>query len=411
MRNWIRFGLLAAVLSLFAAACGDEGGQGPAGDGTPRGNVKFSVRALEALEDVIDSVQIVLTGQTEPNEEYTIDLIRDGDGVWRGTLAKIYVGTYGVEATAWDADGNVVASAAPNQTIAVTKGMTTPVTIMLHEGRDSGETEFPHFVMIAFDKDIVVAGEILEITVEVTGGEAPYGIAGKNATNPPAWNPPGTFLDENENPLAEAGNRPGDGNGDFLPFTGTTGKIWWMAPNHQGWKWFLLVVEDAKGTRTEVGVDVKVDYASEENVDFEAHFVASPLTIVEGRVLNDNEGTTAYLWVHSVGTAWNAGPIQYEWTTTCGADPSDVELVKSPGSQGWTGSLPMPKPANGWHFEFQIDRPRLDPEEETPGAGGPLGDPSGDSCELVLRTWDDVTGLEFTNTVKINTEWVKPTLP
>src|SRR5690606_20522030 len=123
------------------------------------------------------------------------------------------------------------------------------------------------------------------------GGEAPYWIAGKNATNPPEWNPPGTFLDENDNPLAPAGNRPGDGIGDFLPFNGNTGTIRWRAPEHPGWKWFLLVVEDAKGNRTEVGVDVMVDYASEENVDFEAHFVASPLTIVEGRVLNDNEGT------------------------------------------------------------------------------------------------------------------------
>src|SRR5690606_42165963 len=156
MRNWIRFGLLAAVLSLFAAACGDEGGQGPAGDGTPRGNVKFSVRALEALEDVIDSVEIVLTGQTVPFATYNIHLTMDGDDVWRGSLAKIYVGTYDVEATAKDADGNVVASAAPNQTIEVTKGMTTPVTIMLYEKRDPGETEFPRFLMISFDKDYVV---------------------------------------------------------------------------------------------------------------------------------------------------------------------------------------------------------------------------------------------------------------
>lgn len=157
-----------------------------------------------------------------------------------------------------------------------------------------------------------------------------------------------------------------------------------------------------------------VDYASVENVDFEAHFVASPLTIVEGRVLNDNEGTTAYLWVHSVGTVWNAGPIHYEWTTTCGKDPDDpdeVKLEKSPGGQGWTGVFPTPKPTNGWHFQFQIDRPRLDPVEETPGTGGPLGDPTGDWCELVLRTWDGNTGLEFENTVKIHTEWVWPTPP
>ena len=86
-----------------------------------------------------------------------------------------------------------------------------------------------------------------------------------------------------------------------------------------------------------------VDYASEENVDFEAHFVASPLTIVEGRVLNDNEGTTAYLWVHSVGTAWNAGPIEYEWTwtSTCG----DVKLVTSSHNLGVTGFFPTSKPA------------------------------------------------------------------
>src|SRR5690606_41557655 len=145
MRNWIRFGLLAAVLSLFAAACGDEGGQGPAGDGTPRGNVKFSVRALEALEDVIDSVEIVLTGQTVPFATYNIDLTKDGDGVWRGSLAKIYVGTYDVEATAWDAGGNVVASAAPNQTIAVTNGITTPSTNIPTVVRDSVVHHTPLF--------------------------------------------------------------------------------------------------------------------------------------------------------------------------------------------------------------------------------------------------------------------------
>lgn len=151
-----------------------------------------------------------------------------------------------------------------------------------------------------------------------------------------------------------------------------------------------------------------VDYAFEENVNVEAHFVASPLTIVEGRVLNDNEGTTAYLWVHPVGTAWNAGPIQYAWTTTCG---DGVELVTSPNNLGWAGVFPMPMPVDGWYFQFQIDRPRLDPEEKAPGTGGPLGDPSGDWCELVLRTWDDDTGLAFTNTVKIHTEWEKPDRP
>lgn len=357
MRNQIRYGTVLAVISLFVAACGeDPASQQP----EARGGLKVAAKSLVDLEDV-ESVTVRLASE---GADYELSLERGTDGVWRGERKHLYVGSYAVTAEAKDAGGEVLFSAAPDQEVTISKNATTAVTIFLNEVMDPGEVEFPRFVMITLDKAVVEQWERLTISVEVEGGAAPYSLSGENAVlNVPEWNPPGSFHDEQ--------------------MSGNTGSIEWEPPLHAGPKWFKVRVTDAAGNIAEVGIDVTVG-SDIGDAEVEVDFIMAPVTTVAGRVLNDNEGTTAYLWVLPGGPG-ATGPMTYAW------GHGDCNGTFLTGAE--TGTFTPPAPADGWYFRYQIGR----------------GDASG-VCTLTLTTVGS-HGAAYVNEVLIDTEWVQPTVP
>lgn len=375
MRSLFRFGFSLAFVSLFFVACGDAPA-GPGLEGDPRGGVSVAAKSLQDLEEVA-SVTVTLS---DSEASYELALAADTDGVWRGQQDNLYVGEYAVEALAKDAGGNTLFAAAPDQTVLITKDATTALTLYLNEVAEPGEVEFPRFEMISLDKAVVEQWERLTVTVEVEGGEGPYQIAGENALNPPAWNPPGSFHDPQ--------------------FSGTTGSIDWEPPAHAGAKWFKVRVTDARGNVAEVGIDVAVG-SDVGSAQVEVDFIMAPITEITGRVLNDNEGTTAYLWVTGAD-AGATGPVAYTW------DHGDCGGVFESGAE--SGTFTPPAPSAGWYFKYQIDRPLLDPPQTTPG-GTDAGDPAGIGlCTIGLHTEGD-HGATYVNDVVIDTTWVQPATP
>lgn len=358
MRNMFRYGLVLAAVSLFFTACGDEPGATPPGEA--RGGLVVAAKSLVDLSDV-DSVTVTLTGD---EATYELSLVRDTNGIWRGDRQNLYVGSYAVTAEARDAGGELLFFSAPNQSITITKGDTTAVTIFLNEVTDPAAFEFPRFVMITLDKAVVEQWERLTISVEVEGGVAPYSIAGESAVvNVPDWNPPGTFHD--------------------AQMSGPLGSIDWEPPLHAGPKWFKVKVIDGNGNSAEVGIDVTVG-GDIGDVELDVEFIMAPATTITGRVLNDNEGTTAYLWVQSAGPG-ATGPMAYTW------DHGDCGGYFMSGTEA--GTFTPPAPGSGWYFKYQIDR----------------GEASG-TCTLTLTTEGD-HGATYLSEVTIDTEWVQPTTP
>lgn len=373
MKSLFRIGLSVAALSFLFAACGESEQTQDLGD--PRGRLMVAAKSLSAMDEVV-RVQVKLS---DAEHSVELELTRDESEVWRGEAENLYVGEYDVEAYAYDENDELLFRAAPEQKVLVKKDETTALTIYLTEVREDGELEFPRFVMIALDKEVVEQWETLTITVEMVGGEAPYQISGVNAVNPPDWNVPGTFQ-----------------NGQF---DGNVGTIEWVPPAHSGPKWFKVVVEDARGNTAEVGIDVTVG-SDIGSASVNAEFILAPITEITGRILNDNEGTSAYLFVSTSGEGWTSA-IDYKWEHgTCNGS---FEAQGLPAS----GTFTPPAPTSGWYFKYQIDRPLLDPPQTT-HAGTPAGDPKGIGvCTISLETTGD-HGVTYVKELKINTEWVQP---
>lgn len=370
MKSLFRIGLSVAALSFLFAACGESEQTQDLGD--PRGRLMVAAKSLSAMDEVV-RVQVKLS---DAEHSVELELTRDESEVWRGEAENLYVGEYDVEAYAYDENDELLFRAAPEQKVLVKKDETTALTIYLTEVREDGELEFPRFVMIALDKEVVEQWETLTITVEMVGGEAPYQISGVNAVNPPAWNVPGTFQ-----------------NGQF---DGNVGTIEWVPPADSGPKWFKVVVEDARGNTAEVGIDVTVG-SDIGSASVSAEFILAPITEITGRILNDNEGTSVYLWVKT-GDEGASGSVAYRWLhEDCGGRfESGAE----------SGTFAPPAPGNGWYFKYQIDRPTL--EDETTPADTPAGDPAGiGECTITLETEGD-WGATYAHHVVIDTTWVKP---